>query len=374
MIHIKKEYISVYVRNKEFTPSSYYRIMQYIPNLENQFVINELVPNGVYKRYLDNKKSKNRLFKLFLAGAYFLVAYLRFLVFSIRDCRKKPKCIIVSKTFFPRFNALGVNYLIKKMAKNSKIIWDFDDHILNGGEISANQYHLLERLSDKIVVTNQFLKTTLSADAQKKTKVLATTDGFFSMENQELMIKNRLSTLESEVRLVWVATSGNLPNLLEIIPELEKAAKKIYDKTNKRLKLIVVCNSFLSVSYENLEVENIIWTREGAKEEIKNAHIGIMPLQDTSYNRGKGGFKLVQYMASSLPLIASNVGFNKEIIKGYEGILVDDKQADDWLKAIATITKSNQDFEKYSHTSYKTWKNNFSYEKNLLVWQELLDE
>ena len=57
-------------------------------------------------------------------------------------------------------------------------------------------------------------------------------------------------------------------------------------------------------------------------KEIISAHIGIMPLPDNDFTRGKGGFKLIQYMSTAMPVIASAVGFNKQIVTKDFGYLV----------------------------------------------------
>jgi glycosyltransferase involved in cell wall biosynthesis len=100
-----------------------------------------------------------------------------------------------------------------------------------------------------------------------------------------------------------------------------------------------------------------------------NAHIGIMPLADTEFTRGKGGFKLVQYISVGLPCVASNVGFNKLVLNEHCGFLAESEQQ--WRDAIMQL--ANPDiWQQFSTAAFKQWNSNFSFDKNLAIWDEAL--
>ena len=91
-----------------------------------------------------------------------------------------------------------------------------------------------------------------------------------------------------------------------------------------------------ATSAEN--VETIAWSEEAEGELIANCDIGIMPLSDTPFARGKCGYKLIQFMACGLPVIASPVGVNKEIVEhGVNGFLAEtDREWADYLRVLAS--------------------------------------
>lgn len=80
-----------------------------------------------------------------------------------------------------------------------------------------------------------------------------------------------------------------------------------------------------------LTVERVEWSEKNEIEELKNFDIGVMPLEDGPWERGKCGYKLIQYMAAGRPVVASPVGVNKDIIcEGENGFLASSE--DDWFK------------------------------------------
>ena len=84
----------------------------------------------------------------------------------------------------------------------------------------------------------------------------------------------------------------------------------------------------------NLEV--IAWSEDTEVGAIQSMDIGVMPLPDTSWARGKCGYKLIQYMACGLPVVASPIGVNKEIVEhGVNGFLAESD--DEWRTAIEAL-------------------------------------
>ncbi len=78
------------------------------------------------------------------------------------------------------------------------------------------------------------------------------------------------------------------------------------------------------------------WSEAREVDDIRDMDIGIMPLPDTPWMRGKCGYKLIQYMACGLPVVASPVGVNTEIVEhGVNGFLADTEE--EWRKALETL-------------------------------------
>jgi len=91
----------------------------------------------------------------------------------------------------------------------------------------------------------------------------------------------------------------------------------------------------------DLPVTALPWTEATEVNDIQRFDIGIMPLPDAPFERGKCGYKLIQYMACGLPVVGSAVGVNKEIIKdGVNGYLA--STLDDWNVALRGLIQNGE--------------------------------
>jgi glycosyltransferase involved in cell wall biosynthesis len=115
---------------------------------------------------------------------------------------------------------------------------------------------------------------------------------------------------DSRVVIGWIGSDPNRGDLEPIRPVFDWLG----EQCGGRVVLRVVSNRPLEMG-TRLHVEFVPWTLEGSRAVLQQFDIGIMPLEDTEWNRGKCGFKLIQYMAVGAPAVASPVGVNREIIR-----------------------------------------------------------
>lgn len=358
--------ISVYVKGDRNSPA-YYRIYQYIDNLENEYSCKyrmQMSPKA-YSHWMPVSKQPY-VIKLII----YIYIYTRVFKALFLDLFQKPDIIILHRTLIGYHVSYCFRMLLKIIiSRGCKLIWDFDDQIIENGEISEKNFKYLSKLSNDIVVTHDYLKSIVPDSYKFKVKILPTTDGdMYRLFNTDLNIV-RQNLLEKQVVLVWVATSVNLPFIKNIIPILDIVSTKIKKLKGKQLVLKVVCNEPLLCTCVDLVIKNIKWTREKAISEMMSAHIGIMPLIDNAFTRGKGGFKLIQYLSIGLPCIGSDVGYNKAIITNENGFLVDTEQ--DWIDAIINLSDKNR-WVSYSDAAFNTWLKKFNYNENMRVWNNLI--
>jgi glycosyltransferase involved in cell wall biosynthesis len=123
--------------------------------------------------------------------------------------------------------------------------------------------------------------------------------------------------------IVWIgtfSTAGYLRLLREPLSRLRSA-----------FKLRVIGGPI--EAFPELDMELIPWTEKGEAAALRECDIGVMPLTDSPWERGKCGYKLIQYMACGLPVVASPVGVNREIVRvGENGFLADSSA--EWVESL----------------------------------------
>lgn len=126
----------------------------------------------------------------------------------------------------------------------------------------------------------------------------------------------------------WVGSPSSAPYLTEIAPALEMLTRD----TQVTVRLVGAGETALP----GIRAEHRPWSEESEIAEIASFDVGIMPLPDTPWTRGKCGFKLIQYLAAGRPAIASPVGANRGIVQhGSTGYLAD--SLDDWIKYLLRL-------------------------------------
>lgn len=137
---------------------------------------------------------------------------------------------------------------------------------------------------------------------------------------------------EGPFTIGWIGSPGSERLLEPLRPVLEPLLEG--PRPAARLVLVGASDSALA----GLPREIVPWHLDTEAAQIDRFHVGIMPLQDTPFERGKCGFKLVQYMSRARPVIASPVGVNGEILgEGAAGFLASDAAA--WQAAFDVIRR-----------------------------------
>jgi glycosyltransferase involved in cell wall biosynthesis len=119
----------------------------------------------------------------------------------------------------------------------------------------------------------------------------------------------------------WIGTSSNLDELVQIEDAIRAAMREI-----PRFVLKVIADK--PPCFKTLPEDRVHFVRWSAQHEIRELQsmdIGLMPLRDTAWNRGKCSFKMLQYLACGVPAIVSPVGMNADVLRhGRGGIAASD--------------------------------------------------
>ena len=226
--------------------------------------------------------------------------------------------------------------LIRRFAK--KIVFEYDDSIMYRSSRWENQYSRTRRARfkdmvtacDLIVAGNQFLKEeALKYVDEDKILIIPTVVDIERYAPKTYDLRNH------DVVLGWLGSRGTLYYLKKLVPVLTEIGKRF-----PVVQLKIVCNDFLAVP--NMEVINKEWSEEDEVADLQSFDIGLGPLTDDVWTRGKCGLKLVQYLAVGVPVVCSPVGANKEIVAdGKVGLWArDDKE---WIERLSLLI-TNPDF------------------------------
>jgi len=128
------------------------------------------------------------------------------------------------------------------------------------------------------------------------------------------------------VRVGWIGTAGNLPFLELVRPALRELVRR-----GRSLDVRVISSSF--PDWPELPVTPVPWQLDGAAAALAELDVGLAPLPDTPWTRGKCGLKVIEYMATGLPVVASPTGALSEIVlHGETGFLAASER--DWVEHI----------------------------------------
>ncbi len=131
----------------------------------------------------------------------------------------------------------------------------------------------------------------------------------------------------------WIGTPPTVRHLKSIHPALKLICQE------PTTRVIAIGDESLKLDGVNLEARP--WNQQTEVQELQSFDVGIMPLIDSVFERGKCGFKLIQYMACARPVIASPIGVNQRIIKdGYNGFHA--TTTEEWLQAFGRIKEQKE--------------------------------
>lgn len=159
------------------------------------------------------------------------------------------------------------------------------------------------------------------------------------------------ATSKAKFRIGWIGTKSTSSYLNSIAPALAMAEKQL------AAEIVIIGVSHCKL--EGVSPTFLKWTEETEANQLAQLSIGIMPLTDSPWERGKCGYKILQYMASGVPSVASPVGVNNKIItNGTTGILA--TTVAEWFEAFKFIYENPKTAEIMGAAAVTRVKSNYS--------------
>jgi len=337
--------------------SSRLRFIQYIPYLLSKKIYVELSPlfSDKYLSYQYMNGRKSLLISLF--------SYIK----RFRVCLKISNfdLIWVEKECFPMLPSLFERLpLLRKIP----YVVDYDDAIHHNYDMSNNifiKYILKNKLqkfvlnAKAIVVGNQYLSSWAISQGAKCIVFIPTVIDLVRYK------KNLLLSYKSnnEFRVGWIGMPATTEYLLIVRNALQIISTKI------KLRLVLIGAKKLENYGVPLEYHS--WSSDTEIEILNTLDVGIMPLYDSHWEKGKCGYKLIQYMACGLPVVASPVGVNSEIVEhGINGMLADD--TDQWCNALITLFNNDDLRIQMGLNGRKKIEENYSLQSKAILVESLL--
>lgn len=289
----------IFVSKKEDNPATRYRVQPLLRELQRQ---------GVKTRRFNSDGGLRLRLSLLLKAPF-------------------SDVIIIQRKLFDRVFLNLLSILCKK------IIFDFDDAIFSKSD-GSRAPRRMQRFKKtigccwQVWAGNQYLLDIAQSQTQEhRGKNLYMRYAPTVIEVDKYYRRKK----ELPFKMLWIGSQSTSKYLYQNIEMLEALGRRFHN-----LKLIVV--SDFTFELENLTVECHSWSETVELEQAANAHLGIAPMSDDDWSRGKCALKLLQYMAAGLPVVTSNTGANTEVvINGKTGFVAD--TLEEWLEAVDVLQR-----------------------------------
>ncbi len=319
-------------------PSSRYRVYQLLPWLQKLGVTCEVSPaidDKLYRSlYLDSGGRGSRREAL-------VAAWQR----RRDDLRRVDDfdAVLVQKGVFPGLYS-GFE---RKMAARKPFVFDFDDAIW------------LPRVGGSRVLRALHRESTVQDILRTATAVIA---GNNFLADYATRFNRQVTVVPSSINpaaypqaansnvVGWIGSRTTLPYL--------KPLKAVFETLGIKPRVIASGDP----TQLGFEVEFRPWQLETEKEELSQFGVGIAPLPDTPWEHGKCGVKILQYMASGIPVVASPVGVNAQIVvNGVNGFLA--RNNDEWTTALRALIADPDQRQRLGAAGRETVEKNFAVQR-----------
>jgi glycosyltransferase involved in cell wall biosynthesis len=303
------------------------RFHAYVPYLERSGIdvtVQELFSSRYLERYFDSgKRSSMEVIRAYLGRLGAMLGAGHY------------DAVMIHFEALPYLPGLPEWYLAQR---NIPYILDFDDAIHHQYEQHANPLvrktvggkiaSIVSRAS-AVTAGNDYIAEFASRAGCQRVLTLPTV---IDPERYKPGLK-RCAANDGTVTIGWMGSRSTAPYLQSLFPVIERLAAA-HD-----VRLLIVGAPEGDRSGHGFPVEYRSWNEDREISDLNDMDIGIMPLPDTPWERGKCGYKLIQYMGVAKPVVASPVGVNRKIVEpGVNGFLAGTE--DEWVEALGSLIEN----------------------------------
>jgi len=363
----QKNILVITAQESGLTPGQRFRFEQYIEYLKENGV------NLVLSPLLKQAEIKMLYAKGNLIGKVKLI--LKSFFIRHKDVRRIRKNEFDAIFIIREALMIGSTYYEKKMHKTGyPIVFDFDDSIWLQDVSDANKkFNWLKnpaktgkniKLSRLVIAGNEYLEN-YARQFNHNTVIIPTTI------DTKQYTPFQVNKNTDKAIIGWSGSITTIKHFKTITSVLEI----IKDKYKDKVEIHVIGDG--NYVDENLGIKGKWWNAETEIFDLCNFDIGIMPLPDDEWSKGKCGLKGLQYMALEIPTIMSPVGVNSEIIQnGVNGFLA--ATHEEWIEKLSLLIENPELRIKLGKEGRKTVVEKYSFdsqkERYLKVFQSVIEE
>lgn len=160
----------------------------------------------------------------------------------------------------------------------------------------------------------------------------------------------------------WIGSPSTAPYLTELIGPLTRIGRE------GPVRLVVIGGKAPSIP--DVVVDGVSWSEATQVSLINSFDVGVMPLPDDDWARGKCAFKLIQYMACGIPVIGSSVGANTEVVGTNCGFLAVSES--DWTAAFRHLRDNPRLSDEMGQAGRERVIKHYSLQRNLPILAEVI--
>ena len=342
--------LSFYCKYNRDGASSRMRVAQFLDLLASKYKIKVdiLLPENYISR-LYNKKSQNIIRIVFGYINRFIKVYF-----------DKADIIIIEKELFPY-----LPYFFERVClKNKKYIIDIDDAVFLNYELKKSYYFskFLKNKFKNLFANAYFVfagSKFLIDYSKKNSNDVIHMPTVVDVNRYCVKTKN---TDNNSCVLGWIGT----PSTYHYFKLIEDVLIQVSENLKSyNINLVVhVIGAHRTEVVTGVNIKHLVWSESAEVDLINDIDIGIMPLLNTNWEKGKCAYKLIQYMACAKPVIASEVGENKIVVEhGVNGYLA--KTKDDWIKYITELATDSYKMHQFGKNGRTKVELEYSISKNI---------
>jgi glycosyltransferase involved in cell wall biosynthesis len=230
--------------------------------------------------------------------------------------------------------------LERRVADSRRLIWDVDDaiwldsspaaggHRLAALKGTARKVRWLAARADHIVAANVYLADFVSRYSSRISIVpsVVETRG----------VPSRRHADGPEIVLGWIGSATTGRYLQHLSPLISRVSRELRPM---RVRLVIIGAKVPTT--DGFVAESAPWSVDRELEALKCIDVGLMPMPDDDWTRGKSAYKALQYMSAGIPVVADDVGVTSSVIDSDgAGFVV--RGEEEWVEALTTLARDSE--------------------------------